>query len=208
MPLERIVSTALQIVDEEGADALSMRTLAQRLGSGTATLYRHFDNRAALIAHVVDRMFGAVELNGDELHAMAWQQALRTAAHSMFDALSRHRNAAHLMVAQLPLGPKAMAVRERCVAVLLASGFPPRLAAHAYATLARYVLGFAVQINRLEVSGHSEDEQAAVAFQSLDPDLFPATLAVASEMPVPIEDEFSFGLELLLGGLERLHGDV
>ena len=38
VPLERIVATALQIVDEEGADALSMRTLAQRLGSGTACL--------------------------------------------------------------------------------------------------------------------------------------------------------------------------
>ena len=204
MPLERIVSTALQIVDEEGADALSMRTLAHRLGSGTATLYRHFDNRAALIAHVVDRMFGAVELNGDELHAMAWQQALRTAAHTMFDALSRHQNAARLMVEQVPLGPKAMAVRERCVAVLLDSGFPPRPAAQAYATLARYVLGFAVQVNRHEGAGQAEDAQAAAVFQSVDPDLFPATLTVASEIPVPIEEEFSFGLELLLSGLERL----
>lgn len=208
MPLERIVSTALQIVDEEGADALSMRTLAQRLGSGTATLYRHFDSRAALIAHVVDRMFGSVELNSDELHAMAWQQALRTAAHTMFDALSRHQNAARLMVEQVPLGPKAMALRERCVAVLLGSGFPPRLAAYAYATLARYVLGFAVQVNSYEGAGRSEDAQAAVVFQRVDPGLFPATLAVASVMPVPIEDEFSFGLELLLSGLERLHDDV
>ncbi|NUS24784.1 MAG: TetR/AcrR family transcriptional regulator [Streptomyces sp.] len=207
MPLERIVSTALQIVDEEGADALSMRTLAQRLGSGTATLYRHFDNRAALIAHVVDRMFGAVELDGDELHAMAWQEALRTAAHAMFDALSRHQNAARLMVEQVPLGPKAMAVRERGVAVLLGSGFGPRQAAHAYATLARYVLGFAVQVNRLEGAGQSEDAEAAAVFQSVDPALYPATLTVASVMPIPIEDEFSFGLELLLSGLERLRED-
>jgi hypothetical protein len=39
VPLERIVATAARIVDEDGSDALSMRTLAQRLGSGTATLY-------------------------------------------------------------------------------------------------------------------------------------------------------------------------
>ncbi|AZP22496.1 TetR/AcrR family transcriptional regulator C-terminal domain-containing protein [Streptomyces aquilus] len=207
MPLERIVSTALRIVDEEGADALSMRTLAQRLGSGTATLYRHFDNRAALIAHVVDRVFGAVELNGAELRAMAWQQALRTGAHAMFDALSRHQNAARLMVERVPLGPNAMAVRERCVAVLLDNGFPPRQAAHAYATLARYVLGFAVQANRQEGAGRSDDAQAAALFQSVDPDLFPATLAVASEMPIPLEEEFSFGLELLLSGLERLRDE-
>ncbi len=124
-----------------------MRTLAQRLGSGTATLYRHFDNRAALAAHVVDRMFGVVELNGEELLAMGWQQALRTVAHTMFDALARHRNAARLMAEQIPLGPHAMALREHCVAVLLDGGFPPRVAAFAYAALARYVLGFAVQVN-------------------------------------------------------------
>ncbi|WP_020141019.1 TetR/AcrR family transcriptional regulator [Streptomyces sp. 351MFTsu5.1] len=205
--MERIVATALQIVDEEGADALSMRTLAQRLGSGTATLYRHFDNRADLVAHVVDRMFGFVAFDADELSSVGWQQALRTGAHAMFDALARHGNAARLLVEQVPLGPNAMALRERCVALLLESGFPPRTAAQAYATLARYVLGFAVQVNRHEGAGPAAaDAQAATAFRSVDPDLFPATLAVASEMPVPIEEEFSFGLELLLSGLERLRG--
>ncbi len=210
VPLERIVATALQIVDEEGADALSMRTLAQRLGSGTATLYRHFDNRAALVAHVVDRMFGAVQLDGDELLALGWEQALRTVAHTMFEALAGHRNAARLMVERVPLGPNAMALREHCVAVLLGSGFPQRVAAHAYATLARYVLGFAVQVDGpgQDGTGRLGDADLSAAFHAVDPDLFPATLAVAGSMPVPIEDEFSFGLDLLLSGLARLRDDV
>ncbi|MER7480276.1 TetR/AcrR family transcriptional regulator [Streptomyces sp. NPDC126510] len=208
MPLERIVATALQIVDMEGSDALSMRTLAQRLGSGTATLYRHFDNRAALVAHVVDRMFGSVELNGDELTALGWERALRTVAHTMFDALARHRNAARLLVEQIPLGPNAMALRERCVAVLLDCGFPPRVAAYAFATLARYVLGFAVQVNGHGGAGQSDDAPSAAVFQSVDPDLFPATVTVAGVLPVPIEDEFSFGLELLLSGLAHLRDEV
>jgi TetR/AcrR family tetracycline transcriptional repressor len=208
VPLERIVATALQIVDDEGADALSMRTLAQRLGSGTATLYRHFDNRAALVAHVVDRMFGAVELKGDELLAMGWQQALRTVAHTMFEALARHRNAARLMVEEIPLGPNAMALREHCVAALLDSGFPPRLAAHAFATLSRYVLGFAIQVNGHGGGGQLDDAQLSAVFQSVDPALFPATVTVAESMPVPIEDEFSFGLELLLSGLAHLRDDA
>lgn len=202
VPLERIISTALQIVDDDGADALSMRTLAQHLGSGTATLYRHFDNRAALVAHVVDRMFGAVEPKGDELRAMGWQQALRTVAHTMFEALARHRNAARLMVEEIPLGPNAMALREHCVAALLDSGFPPRTAAHAFATLSRYVLGFAIQVN-----GH-DDAQLSAVFQNVDPALFPATATVAGSMPIPIEDEFSFGLELLLSGLAHLRDDA
>ncbi|MHC3471010.1 TetR/AcrR family transcriptional regulator C-terminal domain-containing protein [Streptomyces sp. 7R007] len=208
MPLERIVAAALEIVDEEGSDALSMRSLAQRLGSGTATLYRHFDNRAALVAHVVDRMFGVVELNGEQLLAMGWQQAMRTVAHTMFDALARHRNAARLLVEQVPLGPNAMALREHCVAVLLDSGFPRRVAAYAYATLSRYVLGFAVQDNGHGGAGQPGDAQLADVFRRVDPELFPATATVAGVMPVPIEDEFSFGLELLLSGLARLRDEV
>ncbi|MET7694270.1 TetR/AcrR family transcriptional regulator [Streptomyces sp. NPDC005483] len=208
IPLERIVAAAMQILDEEGADALSMRTLAQRLGSGTATLYRHFDSRAALVAHVVDRMFGGIEIRDDELAAMGWRDACRTMAQAMFDAVSRHENVAPLLVEGIPVGPNAMTVRERCIAALLADGFPPRVAAHAYATLSRYVLGFAIQIR-----GHhgadepGSDAQASAAFRAADPSLYPATAAVADWLPVPLEEEFRFGLELLLDGLSRLRDD-
>src|SRR5205807_4967419 len=92
VPLDRIVATALQIVDDDGADALSMRTLAQRLDSGTATLYRHFAGRAGLIAHVVDRVFGTIELDAETVLSMTWQEACKAGAHSIFDALRRHPN--------------------------------------------------------------------------------------------------------------------
>src|ERR1051325_9166726 len=120
IPLDRILATALQIVDEEGADALSMRTLAQRLGSGTATLYRHFDSRAALISQVVDRMFGEVELDAAELVATGWRQACWTVAHTMFDVLGRHKNVAPVLAERIPVGPNAMAQREVCIAFPLA----------------------------------------------------------------------------------------
>jgi AcrR family transcriptional regulator len=137
IPVDRIVTTALQIVDEEGADALSMRTLAQRLNSGTATLYRHFTSRADLIAHVVDLVSGSVEIDAAKLSAMPWQQACKTLARTMFDALRRHPNAAPLLAEDVPIGPNAMAARERLIALLLDNGFPPALAARSYATLAR-----------------------------------------------------------------------
>lgn len=194
----------MRIVDEEGADALSMRALAQRLDSGTATLYRHFANRAELIAHVVDHMFGEADLNAEELTAMSWPQACRTIVHTMFDALSRHRNVAPLLVEQIPVGPNAMAQRERCIAVLLDNGFPPHLAARSYATLARYVLGFAIQLNGSRATGQPDDTQLSATFGDLDPSLFPATVTVAGSLPVRLEEEFAFGLDLILSGLDRL----
>ncbi len=203
VPLDRIVATALRIVDEEGADALSVRTLAQRLGSGTATFYRHFANRSQLVAQVVDRMFGEVELDTEELAAMSWHEALRTAATALFELLGRHPNVAPLLVEQVPVGPNALVHRERSIAILLDNGFPPPLAARAYATLAHYVLGFAIQLT--SPSGQqSDDTRLSATFQGMDPALFPATVAVASSMPVPLEDEFAFGLELILNGLDQV----
>lgn len=201
VPVERIVATALQIVDEEGADALSMRTLAQRLDSGTATLYRRFTGRADVVAQVVDLVFGSVEVDAATLSTMSLQKACKTAAHGMFDALRRHPNVAPLLAEGVPIGPNAMAGREALIAILLDNGFPPPLAARSYATLARYILGFAIQL-----TGHStaEDSQLAGVFHGLDPQLFPATVTVADHLPVQLEDEFALGLDLIVNGLVQL----
>jgi len=203
VPVDKIVATALQIIDEEGADALSMRTLAQRLDSGTATLYRHFTNRGEVIAHVVDLVFGAVEFDAERLAAMSWQRAIKAAAQAMFDALRRHGNVAPLLVEELPIGPNAMAQRERFIALLLNNGFPPRLAARSYATLARYVLGFVIQVTGHTTAADLDDARLSAQFHGLDPNLFPATVTVADHLPVPLEDEFAFGLELIIDGLAQ-----
>jgi len=201
IPLDRIVTTALQIVDDEGADALSMRTLAQRLNSGTATLYRHFTGRADLIAGVVDLVFGSVEIDAAKLSTMTWQDACKTAACAMFDVLRRHPNLAPLLGADVLIGPNAMAAREGLIAILLDNGFPPALAARSYATLARYILGFAIQL-----TSHRDDlDDAGLSqvFHNLDPRRFPATVKVADSLPVSLEDEFAFGLELIIDGLTQ-----
>ena len=197
--LDRIVTTALEIVDQDGADALSMRTLAQRLNSGTATLYRHFGSRAELSAAVVDKVFGGIELDVAELSALPWQEACKAAARSMFDGLRRHRNVTPLLADDVPTGPNALANRERMLAFLLGNGFPPALAAKSYATLARYILGFAMQLT----ADHHDEAAVARTFRELDPSRFPATAALAEHLPVPWEDEFTFGLDLIVEGLAQ-----
>ena len=94
-----------------------------------------------------------------------------------------------------------MAIREICLSVLLDSGFAPDLAARIYATLSRYVLGFAIQF-----SGNPDAHTAhdAEAFHTVDPSQFRATLAVADAMPVPLDVEFAFGLDLLITGLSQI----
>lgn len=97
-----------------------------------------------------------------------------------------------------------MLQRERSIAALLGCGLSPRLAARAYTTLARYTLGFAIQLVDQESPGQHEIASLPAAFQSLDSTAFPSILAVAGELSVPIEDEFAFGLELMIRCLEAL----
>jgi TetR/AcrR family tetracycline transcriptional repressor len=201
MPADRIVAAAMDLVDAQGADALSMRTLAQQLNSGTATLYRHFANRSELVAQVVDRLFRDLNLDAVDLAGQSWQQSCAAVAHGMFSALNRHPNVTRLLLEQTPLGPNAMAVREACLSMLLASGFAPDLAARIYATLSRYVLGFAIQFSG-DPDAHAA--QDAEAFHAVDPSHFPATLTVANAMPIPLDVEFSFGLDLLIKGLSQI----
>jgi len=192
------LAVALQLLDEQGAEALTMRRLAEALSSGTATLYRHFASREDLVAQVVDQVFAEMRegtscaLPGGG--AQEWQKACRGLAHHMFLVLGRHPGAARLLVDVPPMGPNAMKQREHSLAILLANGFEPRMAAKTYATLARYVLGFAMQLS----STLGEDQHL---FVGLDAARLPATHALASVLPVSLEEEFLFGLELMLEGL-------
>src|SRR5271155_5248057 len=77
---ERIVSVALEIVDEVGTDAFSMRLLADRLGSGTATLYRHLASKDELMFYVVDRILGEVDIDADAIGDRGWQRATAAGA--------------------------------------------------------------------------------------------------------------------------------
>jgi len=204
LPLDRILAAALELVDEQGADALTMRSLAQRLGSGTATLYRHFASRSELVALVVDRMIGETDVPA--VASPSWQQACMSFAQSMFDALGRHGNVASLLIGHVPVGPNGLARRELVLSVLLGNGFAPAVAAHAYATVSRYVLGFAMQVSGSTAPTGEQDAKVSAAFHHLDPSRYPATVAVADELPVALEEEFTFGLWLIVAGLERLLG--
>ncbi|WP_051178460.1 TetR/AcrR family transcriptional regulator [Nocardia concava] len=204
VPFDRIVTTALQIVDEQGADALSMRALAQRLDTGTAVLYRAVANRAELLAHVVDWVLGEIDIGDDEPDG-DWQRAGIAVAEAIFSVLHRHPGIAPLLIAQVPIGPHSLALRERVLAMLLAHGFSPKSAALAYATIARYAIGFAAQLQGHSTAASIDPATLTALYRRLDPELFPATIAVADHLPAQtLESEFRFGLELLVAGLVPL----
>jgi len=194
IPRERIVDTALQIVDEEGADALSLRALAERLSSGTATLYRHVSGRAELIGLVIDRMLADVELPPVEQDDQEpWDVVCHRTATAIFETIAQHRSVAILLIERIPTGPHALALRERITRALLRTGMPPEKAATAVATLARYTLGFAMQ-------SAGRDDPPPTSYP-IEPSVYPHLTRIAPYLPRPLSEEFDFGLGHLLRGM-------
>jgi len=200
VPFDKILTTALEAVDEVGVQAFNMRMLAERLESGTATLYRHFASKDEILTYLVDRVLGELQ-TGKTSAGKTWQQACTAIAEELYRVLSAHPNIVSLLVSQIPVGPNGLRLREHGLAVLLANGFSPRLASRAYATLAHYVLGFAIQRH---ASGPTADDADFVHFfRRLDPKAYPATLKVAPYLSdIPLDEEFRFGLKLIIDGLD------
>ncbi|MEJ6536006.1 MAG: TetR/AcrR family transcriptional regulator C-terminal domain-containing protein [Mycobacterium sp.] len=193
---EFILTAALEIIDTHGAEGLTMRALATHLESGTTTLYRHFANRAALTAAVTDRVLGKVN---SDAPSGTWQQVCKFLAQHLFDTLAAHPNLAPLLIEQPPAGPGRLAGREHFLAVLLRDGFTPDTARRLYGTLSHYVLGFAVQLrSHVEVA-------STLDISGADPIRFPATAKTVASgaLPMTLAEEFTYGLDLILG-IDRL----
>lgn len=196
--MERILDAALQVLDERGAHALSLRAVADRLSSSTATLYRHVSGRAELVELVVDRMVGEMDLSDEAYNDLEWDEACRRLSTSLFEALSRHGSVARLLVDTVPTGPNSMALRERMLSALMRAGFSPETSARAMTSLAHYCVGFAMQAAP-EHADQQDTDQSAV-FEAAAAEL-PLLASVADYLPRPLPDEFAFGLDMLLSGL-------
>lgn len=203
LPTDSIVVAALEIIDEAGGEALSMRSLAQRLNSSTATLYRHFPNRAVLMVAVIDRILGEIDLDATVSGPGEWRGAMRMVAGEYFSALTRHPGVARLLTDHTPTGPNAMRLREVWLDAMLRNGFPLGLAVRAGALMASYVQGFAIQHTGRRATVGVDDEVLVAVVGRPDMADFPnLTAAISAGLaPVALEDEFTFGFELILDGL-------
>jgi AcrR family transcriptional regulator len=204
MPVGRVIDAAVELVDEVGPGEFSMRLLAQRLRSSTATLYRHFAGKDEILVHVVDHVLGEVPRHlTDMADTATWQDRLVASADALFQTLKEHPKVVSLFDNHVPLGPRGLAGREAAIGILLAGGFPPEVAARAYTAVAHYVIGFASQLRVDGTTGPEENQDIREFYRSLDPARYPATVTSAPFLPSSLDDEFRFGLQLIVDGLAK-----
>jgi AcrR family transcriptional regulator len=203
---ERVLRAAVALADREGVESLSMRRLARQLGVEAMSLYHHVAGKPALLDGMVDLVFGEIELpaaDGD------WKAAMRRRAVSAREVLGRHPWAINLMESRRSPGPANLRHHDAVLGCLRQAGFPIALTAHAYSILDAYIYGFAVQEASLPFDTPEETaELAEEMMEAFGADAYPhlTELAVQHVLQPGYDygDEYGFGLELILDGLERL----
>lgn len=197
---DRIVDGALAIIDRDGLGALSMRHLGQELGSGATSLYWHVANREALLDLIVDRLLEEVDQEVRLDPAAQWRAQVAAFARTLRRVLARHASAAALLGSRVPVGPAGVRVMERMLTVLAAAGFRGQQQALAYGAVTGYAVGQAV----LQLRAGSQPQQLGALLEAAPRNRFPNVAQHASELAaITDEDEFEYGLQRMLDGLEN-----
>jgi AcrR family transcriptional regulator len=203
----RVVAQALTVIAEEGVAALTMRTLAARLGVVPGALYRHVRNKEQLQDLVLDGVLAEVDCNLDP--SLPWTQQLTVLAHRLREVLEGHPGIAGLLQLRDPLGPHSLAVTEAFLEPLQAAGFGQREAGLAFFLVIDYTTGFAASSPPISTNQQRVRDQATRGrlhdfFRSLPADRFPALVSLGPHVWVDNRDErFTAGLEMLIDGLQR-----
>jgi AcrR family transcriptional regulator len=207
---QRVLGAAVALADRGGVGSLSMRKLAQELGVEAMSLYHHVANKDDILDGIVDVVFGEIELPSGQAD---WKAAMRGRAISAREALRRHPWATALMESRSTPGPANMRHHDAVLGILRSAGFSVELAAHAYSLLDAYIYGFALQETSLPF--HTPEETAEVAqmiMAEFPADQYPHLAEIAVEHVLrpgyDYGDEYAFGLDLILDGLDRALGSA
>jgi AcrR family transcriptional regulator len=201
---DRVLEAAVALADRGGLEALSMRKLGQELGVEAMALYYHFANKDRVLDGMVDRVFEEVEL--PQVGA-DWRVAMRQRAMSLHDALGRHRWAIGMMESRAMPGPANLRHHDAVIGCLRSAGFDMATVAHVYSLLDSYIYGFALTKMNLPFDALDDiAETAQTMLEPFAPDEYPSLVAFITEHAMQpgydYADEFEYGLDIVLDGIE------
>jgi TetR/AcrR family transcriptional regulator, tetracycline repressor protein len=199
---ERVVATALRIVDRDGLDALTMRALGRELGVDPMAVYHHLPNKAAVLDGVVEAVLGEVPL--DAPGELPWTEELAALARGYRDALRAHPNALPVVATRPDVSPAALRLLDTALGILLRAGFDAADALKAVHTASCLVVGHALDESGLAVAASEElsvADVAAMQQRGLETGEYPNLAAAAPAADgLAADDSFEAGLAALIAG--------
>ena len=202
---DRVLAAAVEIADERGVGAVTMRAVASRLGVEAMSLYNHVANKDDILDGMVDVVIEQIDLPAD---VEQWREAMRGRAVSAHQVFGRHPWAPMLIDSRESSGPSRLRYFDWVLGTLMKAGFSMEGAARAFSLLDSYVYGFGIQQFTSSASGDASTEEMAEAILAyIPPETYPYLHRLAShsmESGWDAEADFGFGLDIILDGLGRI----
>ena len=210
VPLTRdlVLHTAIRLADANGLVDLSMRKLAQLLGVEAMSLYNHVANKEDVLSGMVDLVAAEIALPViDSGWGPDWRAVMRARATSAHAVLVRHPWAALLIVSRINAGPAMLSYIDATLGCLRQAGFSDQQADHAWNAIDSYIYGFTLQELHFPLEPADYAAAASHFLPMLPAERYPHMRALTEQVIDGSYDglhEFTFGLDLILDGLERL----
>jgi AcrR family transcriptional regulator len=200
---QRVLHAAVALADESGSESLSMRKLGEAVGVEAMSLYHYVANKEDLLDGMIDVVFAEIDLPVGE----DWKTAMRQRAISARRVLSHHGWAIGFMESRTTPGPATLRHHDAVIGCLRDAGFSIELAAHAFSVLDSYIYGFALQERSLPFPTPEETtELAQDILAGIPADTYPHLAELTTQHVLrpgyDYANEFEFGLDLILDGLE------
>lgn len=203
---ERILACALDLIDRDGIDGLSMRRLGKALGRDPMTLYRHAPNKAALLDGVAESVLGQLEV---DTGAGEWTTQLREVARGFRRLALAHPQVVPLLVTRplsTPLGLRPLGTLrplENILTLLTRAGFIDADALHVYRALFGFLYGHVLnELQELVESPDESDDLLRLGLHRLPIGEFPLLRGLAPVLAsYDGAAELERGLDILLAGL-------
>jgi AcrR family transcriptional regulator len=216
LTVDSIVAAAIEIADQAGLGALSMRALAERLNAGTMSLYTHVPGKAELIDLMLDAVLGETARPRDLPDG--WRARLELVARENRALIDRHPWMLELVTFRPPMGPGVIAKYDFELCAVEGIGLSDVEMDSVLALVLGYVQASARQALEATLveqrTGLTDEEwwaaQAPLLEQVLGPDDFPVAGRVGTAASKEYqglwdpEHSFEFGLQRVLDGIEVL----
>ncbi|WP_026411163.1 TetR/AcrR family transcriptional regulator [Actinomadura oligospora] len=208
---DQIVAAAIELLDADGLDGMSMRRLGTRLGAGATSAYWYVANKDELLELAMDEVMGEVEI--PDPAEVGWREATAACAREYRAAILRHPWMIGLLGVLPAIGPNALRMGDRMVAALAAAGFRGGDLVFASSMLSSYTVGSSMS----EVAMRNVSGRAGKSPHELVAELEPYIRSHESDFHSYVglwsdnkgmdvdklqEHGFDFGLSRLLDGLE------
>jgi AcrR family transcriptional regulator len=201
-----VLATALEIIDRDGAEGLSMRRLAAALNRDPMILYRHAPNKAALLDGVVEMVLAQLKVDPADPD---WAAQLRAIARDYRRLALAHPNVVPLLVTRplaTPLAlrpPGTLRPLEDVLTLLTRAGFSGPDALHIYRALFGFLYGHVLnELQELVEKPEETDDLLRLGLHRLPIGDFPLLRSLASVLAsYDGAAELERGLDILLAGL-------